>query len=85
MTLTRPFPCCDFYDMQTETRDTVNESSYGCVSAQTPPFQSALKRTAGCLQVCSFYIEGLAQASSAVGGQAHTFSHQRIAQTQVIN
>ena len=32
---------------QTETRDTVNESSYGCVSVQTRPFQSALRHTAG--------------------------------------
>lgn len=36
-----------FYDMQTETQDIVNESSYGCAFAQTPSFQSALKHTAG--------------------------------------
>ena len=74
--------------MKTEIWDIVNELSYGCVSVQTPPFQSALKHTADCWQVCSFCTGGLAQASSTVStveGRAHTSSHQRTTQTRVID
>ena len=81
----RPFPCNDFDDMMTETRDIVNDLSYGCVFVQTPPSQSAWREIASYWQVSSSYIEGLAQASSIVKARAHTSSHQRTTQTLVIN
>ena len=67
----RPFPCNDFDDMMTETRDIVNDLSYGCVFVQTPPSQSAWRDIASYWQVSSSYIEGLAQASSIVKAIHH--------------
>ena len=72
-----PFPCYDFDDMMTETRDIVNDLSYGCVFVQTRPSQSAWRYTTCYWHVYSSYIGGLAQASSMVRARAHTSSHQR--------
>ena len=58
--------------LRTETRDIVNDLSYGCVFVQKPPFRSAWTEIYCKLLTGLQFLGGLAQASSIVKARTHT-------------